>query len=176
MATLYDQRVTADQAPAGIMPQMLSLTYQQRQRNRLAVMLPNGKAAAIVLPRGDFLAPGDVLLSASGESIRIEAEKEELLKLTAASPFALLRLVYHLANRHVRAMLTETAVYIEPDPILADMVRQLGGEVEAVSDVFVPESGAYGGGHHHHGEDEVGDRAMGSIGEQLSIAAHQRHP
>lgn len=174
MATLYHKRVldSADIEPQAL--QVLALTFSQRQRNRLAAMLPNGKAAAIVLPRGEFMAPGDVLLSEDGQGIRIEAQPEDLMQITASTSFELLRLTYHLANRHVRAMLTPDAIYIEPDNILADMARRLGGRVELICAVFLPETGAYGGGHHHHGETDETDRAMGSVGELLSIAAHQR--
>lgn len=174
MATLYQKRLedSADRQPESL--QVLALTFSQRQRSRLAAMLPNGKAAAIVLARGEFMAPGDVLLSQDGQGIRIEAQPEDLMKISAATPFELMRLTYHLANRHVRAMLTPQAVYIEPDTILADMVRRLGGSVEWVCDVFLPETGAYGGGHHHHGEADDTDRAMGNLGELLSIEAHQR--
>ena len=95
-----------------------------------------------------------------------------------------MRIVYHLANRHVRAMLRADAVYIEPDAVLADMVRHLGGHVEVVQQAFLPEGGAYAaghgsGGHHHHDHHDdpvqaTHDQAMGNLGEALSIAAHAR--
>ena len=185
MATLYDQKldeqqIAALEEPGSVIP-TLSLTYNERQRNRLAVMLNDGQAAAIVLPRGQFLQSGDVLTGADGALLRIQAKPEPLLCAHASSGLDLIRLVYHLANRHVRAMLTPEAVYIEPDPVLADLMKQLGATVETVSAVFEPEAGAYAGGHHHsHGShdkhsdsDTDGDAAMGKIGEMLSMAAHQ---
>jgi urease accessory protein len=82
-------------------------------------------------------------------------------------------------------MLKVDAVLIEPDPVLAEMVRGLGGAVTLVQEPFIPEGGAYasgqgGGGHHHHSHpDECGleahDQAMGNLGEELSIAAHARN-
>ena len=193
MATLYDQKITDQQITAlkqqGSVIPTLSLTYNERQRNRLAVMLSNGQAAAIVLPRGQFLQSGDVLTGADGAYLRIQAKPEPLLCACASSGLDLMRLVYHLANRHVRAMLTPEAVYIEPDPVLADLMKQLGATVQTVSDVFEPEAGAYAGGHHHHhsGHDKAGDSdtgsdtdsdtdsdvTMGRVGEMLSMAAHQ---
>jgi urease accessory protein len=80
-------------------------------------------------------------------------------------------------------MLSTEAVWIQPDPVLADMVRRLGGTVTVVQQAFIPEGGAYaagqgGGHHHHHHATECGveehDQAMGNLGEELSIAAHAR--
>jgi len=162
---------------------VLELTLEDRQRWRLAAMLPNGRAVAVILPRTEHMQHGDVLCGDQGERVVVQAAVEELFCIQASSPFELMRIVYHLANRHVRAMLTTEAVWIQPDPVLADMVRRLGGTVTVVQHAFIPEGGAYaagqGGGHHHHQHAtecgvEEHDQAMGNLGEELSIAAHAR--
>jgi urease accessory protein len=162
---------------------VLELTLEDRQRWRLAAMLPNGRAVAVILPRTEHMQHGDVLCGDQGERVVVQAAVEELFCIQASSPFELMRIVYHLANRHVRAMLSTEAVWIQPDPVLADMVRRLGGTVTVVQQAFIPEGGAYaagqGGGHHHHQHaNECGveehDQAMGNLGEELSIAAHAR--
>ena len=162
---------------------VLELTLEDRQRWRLAAMLPNGRAVAVILPRTAHIQHGDVLCGDQGERVVVQAAVEELFCIQASSPFELMRIVYHLANRHVRAMLTTEAVWIQPDPVLADMVRRLGGTVTVVQHAFIPEGGAYaagqgGGHHHHHHATECGveehDQAMGNLGEELSIAAHAR--
>ena len=164
---------------------ILSLSLEDRQRSRLAAMLPNGRAVAVILARGEQMQHGDVLCGEQGERVLVQAAVQELMQIQAADTYELMRLVYHLANRHVRAMLKPNAVLIEPDAVLADMVRGLGGSVTLVQEPFIPEGGAYanghgGGGHHHHAHpDECGleahDQAMGNLGEELSIAAHARH-
>lgn len=162
---------------------VLELTLEDRQRWRLAAMLPNGRAVAVILPRTEHMQHGDVLCGDQGERVVVQAAVEELFFIQASSPFELMRIVYHLANRHVRAMLSTEAVWIQPDPVLADMVRRLGGTVTVVQQAFIPEGGAYaagqgGGHHHHHHASECGveehDQAMGNLGEELSIAAHAR--
>lgn len=173
MPILYDNLVRSGSASSYVGAQEIRLTFNERQRNRLALMLPDGQAAAIVLPRGQFLQSGDVLLSNDGKALVVQACSEQLMLITADTRLALMRLIYHLANRHVRAMIQDSAVLIEPDAVLEQMVKQLGGHVEMVQAEFEPEAGAYAGGHHHHGEDDPADRAMGNIGEMLSIAAHQ---
>jgi urease accessory protein len=157
----------------------VKLTWQERQRSRLAVMLDNGEPAAIVLPRGEPIQAGDVLSTEDGRRVKVISALEEILEIRAQSPFELMRLIYHLANRHAPAMLTADAVYIEPDPVLADLARHLGGNVNTVYQAFEPERGAYHGahhhdGHHHSGELDEEDRTFGNIGEALSRAAHAR--
>jgi len=162
---------------------VLELTLEDRQRWRLAAMLPNGRAVAVILPRTEPMQHGDVLCGDQGERVVVQAAIEELFCIRASNPFELMRIVYHLANRHVRAMLSTDAVWIQPDSVLAEMVRRLGGEVSIVQQAFIPEAGAYasghGGGHHHHPHAsecgvEAHDQAMGNLGEELSIAAHAR--
>ncbi len=163
---------------------VLELSYGDRQRSRLAAMLPNGKAVAVILARGENMQHGGVLCGEQGERVVVQAAVEELMRIRASNTFELMRIVYHLANRHVRAMLTPEAAYIEPDSVLADMVRRQGGLVDLVQEAFVPEGGAYSAGHgaaghqHHHHKDECGDvardEAMGKLGEELSIAAHAK--
>jgi urease accessory protein len=163
---------------------VLELTLEDRQRSRLAAMLPNGRAVAVMLPRGESMQHGDILTGETGERVLVQAAAEALMLIRANNPFELMRIVYHLANRHVRAMLLPDAALIEPDQVLAELVRRLGGTIEKTHQPFIPEGGAYAGGagghaHHHHQHPsecgvELQDEAMGQIGEQLSIAAHAR--
>jgi len=40
------------------------------------------------------------------------------------------------------------------DDVLADMLQQMGLQVDSLAAGFSPEHGAYGGGHHHsHGQE-----------------------
>lgn len=173
MPVLYDKLVRGKAQADYPNAQAVKLTHNERQRNRLALMLSQGQAAAIVLHRGQFLQPGDVLLSAEGQALIVEGAVERLMQITAETNLVLMRLIYHLANRHVRAMIRSHAILIEPDAVLEQMARQIGGHVEFVEQVFEPEAGAYAGGHHHQGDGDPADRVMGNVGEMLSIAAHQ---
>lgn len=175
--------------------QQLELTNHERNRSRLACLLPDGQGAAIVLPARESMQPGDRLLSACGHHcVEIVAARETLMCIEAPTPFALMRLVYHLANRHVPAMLRPHAVLIEPDPVLADMVLRLGARVTRVQEPFIPESGAYAGlhdhvhshihddlpehhgsAHGHHASEDPMDAEMGRVGEMLSRQAHARN-
>jgi urease accessory protein len=155
----------------------LRLTYGERSRSRLAAMTADGTAVAILLPRGTVLRDGALLSGDGGEIVCIEAAPQPLARIAAASPRQLLRIVYHLANRHVPLQIDETAVLIERDPVLERMAAGLGAQVEHVTQPFEPEGGAYHGGHgphpHAHGHDGDQDEGSATIGEQLSIAAHR---
>jgi len=98
---------------------------------------------------------GDVLVAEDGSLVRVEAAPQAVLRITACvqhgSPFDLTRAAYHLGNRHVPIELQPDHLKIEPDHVLADMLRAMHMTVLSVSEPFEPESGAYGdhGGHSH---------------------------
>ncbi len=172
------ESLSADEAASAV---RLRLTYDERVKTRLATMTPDGQAVAIVLAdakRGTVLRHGTVLAGAQGLAI-VEAAPQPVTRVSADSSLALLRAVYHLANRHVSAQLAIDHVLIERDPILEAMLRGLGAQVEHIEAPFDPEGGAYHGdpahGHHgHHGHGEAVDEVSATIGEQLSIAAHSK--
>jgi urease accessory protein len=149
----------------------LRLTWDERVRSRLATMTYAGTAVAISLPRGTVLRDGDVLAGDRGARVVVEAAPQPLARISADEPLLLLRAVYHLANRHVPAQLTPTAVLIERDPVLERLAASLGARVEQVVLPFEPEAGAYAGAGHAHGA--AADDAARGIGEELSIAAHR---
>lgn len=164
--------LTAEQAQA--VPR-LRLTYQERVRSRLAAVLPSGEAVAILLPRGSVLRDGAVLAGGAGERLIVEAVAEPVARVTAPTALALLRAVYHLANRHVPAQLSTDHAVIERDPVLERMLVGLGALIEHIEAPFDPEAGAYEGHGHGHGpthREEI-DTVSATIGEQLSIAAHR---
>jgi urease accessory protein len=155
----------------------LRLTYQERVRSRLAALLPSGEAVAILLPRGSVMRDGAVLAGDGDARVIIEAVPEPVARVTAPSALALLRAVYHLANRHVPAQLGPDHALIERDPVLERMLIGLGVQIEHVDVPFEPEAGAYHAqGHAHaHGpshREEI-DEVSATVGEQLSIAAHR---
>lgn len=150
----------------------LRLPWDERTRSRLVLMHDGGEAIAVHLARGTVLRDGTVLASTDGRHAIVEAAPQRLLRVSAAAPL-LLKVVYHLANRHVAAQLGADHVVIEADPVLEKMARQLGARTEEIDAPFEPEAGAYGehGYHGHHAEESD---ANASLGEQLSIEAHRR--
>jgi urease accessory protein len=125
-----------------------------RYRRRMAMKGVGGVAFLLDLAVPTVLDDGDALALEDGRLVWVEAAAEPLLAIRAPSPLALKRLIWHIGNRHIPAEITEDAVYIGFDHVLAEMVRGLGGTAEPVERPFRPEGGAYAGeagGHHHHG-------------------------
>ncbi len=93
---------------------------------------------------------GSFIATESGDILRVDAKAEQLMQVTSDDSFELLKAAYHLGNRHVPLMLTPTALYFEPDHVLAEMVEGLGLKVKSVLHPFEPESGAYAQQQHEH--------------------------
>jgi urease accessory protein len=116
---------------------------------------------SVFLQRGHVVRGGDVLVADDGSLVKVEAAPQTLLRITACtahgSPFDLTRAAYHLGNRHVPIELKPDHLKIEPDSVLADMLRSMHLIVNTVEEAFEPEGGAYGahlgGSGHSHGED-----------------------
>jgi urease accessory protein len=138
----------------------VTLDWDLRQKSRFDTEDSAGQRVGVFLPRGTVVRGGDVLLTQDGAFIRVEAAAQEVLRITTCpqhgSPFDLIRAAYHLGNRHVPIELRPDHLKIEPDHVLADMLRQMHLIVNGVREPFEPESGAYAQGGHGHGHGHDG--------------------
>lgn len=134
----------------------LVLPFNLRQKSRLRTRLASGREVGLFMERGTVLRGGDRLVSDCGVSIAVEAAPERVVTVTCASPMELARAAYHLGNRHVPLEIGAGYLRLEADPVLADMLRQLGAALVEENAPFEPEAGAYGGGHHHHDDEGHG--------------------
>lgn len=145
----------------------VEIDWDVRQKSRFQATDSQGRVLGVFLPRGTVVRGGDVLVAEDGSLVRVAAAPQPLLKITHCSahgtPFDLTRAAYHLGNRHVAIELKPDHLKIEPDHVLADMLRGMHLIVHEVSEPFEPEGGAYAGGHDHahghahdHGHDHHG--------------------
>ena len=137
----------------------LRLDHHHRHRRRLTLKTEEGETILLDLPAAVHLRGGDKLLLDDGAIFDVEALDEPLLQITATDISALIRIAWHLGNRHLPTQLLGTVLRIREDHVLEDMVRRLGATVTHVVAPFDPEGGAYAGspGHHHghaHGHEE----------------------
>ncbi len=140
----------------------VELDWDVRQKSRFDATDSAGRALGVFLPRGTTVRGGDVLVAEDGSLIKVLAAPQAVLKITHCSahgsPYDLIRAAYHLGNRHVPIELKPDHLKIEPDHVLADMLRAMHLIVTAVDEAFEPENGAYAtgghfGGHRHdHGD------------------------
>ncbi len=137
----------------------IELDWDVRQKSRFAATDSLGRELGIFLPRGTLVRGGDVLVAEDGSMVRVIAAPQPVLVITHCAshgtPFDLTRAAYHLGNRHVPIELQPDHLKIEPDHVLADMLRAMHLIVTENNLAFEPEGGAYaaghGGGHHHGG-------------------------
>jgi urease accessory protein len=146
---------------AGLAPVLLKraasveLDWDVRQKSRFDATDSAGRHLGIFLPRGTLVRGGDVLVAADGSLVRVIAAPQPVLRITPCphhgSPFDLVRAAYHLGNRHVALELQSDHLKLEPDHVLADMLRAMHLIVNEQQAAFEPESGAYAAGGHGHG-------------------------
>ena len=148
----------------------LSLDWDVRQKSRFDATDSQGRLLGVFLPRGTAVRGGDVLVAEDGSLIQVQAAPQPVLVVRACaehgSPFDLLRAAYHLGNRHVALELQPDHLKLEPDHVLADMLRQQHLIVSQASLAFEPEGGAYAGGGHGHGHDHGQAHDHGQVQDQ----------
>ena len=82
-------------------------------------------------------------------------QPEDLMEIHAHEDGDLIRIAWHLGNRHLPVQLLDDRIRIRADQVIGEMVEGLGGHVDLIQAPFDPEAGAYaGGGHHHHADDD----------------------
>ncbi|MDM0077100.1 urease accessory protein UreE [Variovorax sp. J2P1-59] len=142
----------------------VELDWDVRQKSRFDTTDSQSRQIGVFLPRGTAVRGGDVLVAEDGSLIKVIAARQPVLVITHCSehgtPFDLMRAAYHLGNRHVPIELKPDHLKIEPDHVLAGMLRSMHLIVREAEEAFEPEGGAYGahgGGHgHSHGAGPVG--------------------
>jgi urease accessory protein len=156
----------------------LTLDWDTRQKSRFDATDSQGRALGVFLPRGAVVRGGDVLVAEDGSLVRVQAAPQDVLRITACtehgSPFDLTRAAYHLGNRHVPIELQHDHLKIEPDHVLADMLRAMHMTVVAVSESFEPENGAYGdhgASSHGHGHEHGHSHEHGHAGHAHAAQA-----
>lgn len=151
--------------PAPIEPaeDSVRLDHDQRTRRRMVYTTEAGRPILLDMPRPVRLRDGDGLRLEDGSLVRVDAVAEALTEITAPSIAALVRIAWHLGNRHLPTQLLPGenggSLRIRHDHVIVEMVQGLGGTCESVFEPFDPEGGAYAEaeagkhGHHDHGHD-----------------------
>lgn len=158
----------------------VSLDWDERCRSRFEAHSSSGLRLAVFLPRGSVVRGGDVLLAQEGEMFLVQARPQPLLRVTACpqhgTPFDLTRAAYHLGNRHVQLELRPDHLQLEPDPVLADLLRGLHLIVTEVQAPFEPEAGAYASAGHLQGHGHEHGHEHGHGHQHGHAHGHDPHP
>ena len=136
------------------------LDFDGRHRRRMLLTTESGAELLLDLAETVALADGDLLATEDGRHIRVVARPEALMEVSAADAARLVRLAWHVGNRHLPTEIAGETLYLRHDHVIAAMLEQLGATVRFVDRPFNPEGGAYGHGrthghdrHHDHHHD-----------------------
>ena len=131
----------------------VSLDWDKRSRSRFAVTDTHGRELAVFLARGTVVRGGDVLVAEDGSLVRVLAKEQPVLVVRRRPEHGgtadLLRAAYHLGNRHIALELQAECLQLEPDHVLAELLRRMHLLVSEELAPFEPESGAYADEHTH---------------------------
>jgi urease accessory protein len=128
------------------------LNFDDRHRRRMAMTGTRGFEFLLDLEEAVALRNGDALVLEDARLIEVVAAPEPLIEIRGADPQHLVRMAWHLGNRHLPTQIVGKGLRIRKDHVIEDMVRGLGARVIDIEAPFDPEGGAYSDGGHVHGQ------------------------
>lgn len=136
------------------------LDFDDRHRRRMTMTGTRGLEFLLDLETAVALRGGDALVLEDGRRVEVVAAPEPLIEIRGTDPGHLVRLAWHLGNRHLPTQIMAKGLRIRRDHVIEEMVRGLGARVVEIEAPFDPEGGAYAAphqaphGHEHHVHDE----------------------
>ena len=143
--------------PSELAEDGVTLAFDDRHRRRIRLHTDKGEEILLDLPKAIAMAHGDGLRISDGRWLAVRAAPEALLEIRCPTPLALLRMAWHLGNRHLPTDVTAERLRIRPDHVIEAMVIGMGAEVREVVEPFQPEGGAYDDHAGEHGKQHSHD-------------------
>jgi urease accessory protein len=132
------------------------LDFDDRHRRRMAMTGTRGLEFLLDLENAVALRGGDALVLEDGRLIEVVAAAEPLIEIKGSDPHHLIRVAWHLGNRHLPTQIMPKGLRIRRDHVIEAMVKGLGARVIEIEAPFDPEGGAYAGAAHGHAHEEHG--------------------
>ena len=163
------------------------LDFDDRHRRRMAMSGTRGLEFLLDLENAVALRGGDALVLDDGRLIEVVAAPEPLVEIRGSDPHHLVRVAWHLGNRHLPTQIVGKGLRIRRDHVIEAMVKGLGARVIEIEAPFDPEGGAYASAghghahddhahHHHAGQDHAGqDHAHGHSHDHGHHHHHDEH-
>jgi urease accessory protein len=129
------------------------LVFDDRHRRRMAMTGTRGLEFLLDLENAVALRGGDALVLEDGRLIEVVAAPEPLAEIRGLDPQHLVRVAWHLGNRHLPTQIMAKGLRIRRDHVIEAMVKGLGARIIEIEAPFDPEGGAYAGGGHAHADD-----------------------
>lgn len=124
----------------------VTLTYDDRFLRRKVLTSDGGERFLVDLVQTTSVNAGDAFVLDDGRRVGVRPAPETLIEVTGEH---LVRLAWHIGNRHTPCQIEDTRLLIQHDHVMADMLSRLGATTRAVTEPFTPEGGAYGHGRTH---------------------------
>ncbi len=145
------------------------LDFDDRHRRRMAMTGTRGLEFLLDLENAVALRGGDALVLEDGRLVEVVAAPEALVEIKGSDPHHLIRVAWHLGNRHLPTQIMPKGLRIRRDHVIEAMVKGLGARIVEIEAPFDPEGGAYAGTAHGHahephahtGQDHNHDHAHG---------------
>ena len=128
----------------------LTLDFEERHRRRTRLTTDQGEDVLLDLPSAVAMADGDGLQLHDGRWIEVRAAAEPVIEIRHGDARQLMRLAWHLGNRHLPTQIDPTVLRIRPDHVIEAMLRGFGATLVKVRAPFQPEGGAYSNHGEHH--------------------------
>lgn len=121
----------------------VTLEHTERRLRRKLLRLSGGDEVMLDFPQTLTLEHGSALELEDGRLAGIIAAEELLYEVRGRDTAHLVRLAWHIGNRHTSAQLEDNRILIKRDHVLKTMLEGLGATLANVSEPFYAEHGAY---------------------------------
>ena len=134
----------------------VTLDFDARHRRRIRLTTDQGEDVLLDLPKAVAMANGDGLQLDDGRLLKVQAAAELIVEVRHKDPSQLMRLAWHLGNRHLPTEIRNQVLRIRPDHVIENMLHHFEADLVKVQAPFQPEGGAYSGDGHHRDQDHTG--------------------
>ncbi len=129
------------------------LDADDRQRRRIVLTGEKGTTLLLDLPKPVALRDGDGLVLEDGSIVAVAGQAEQLIEVRAKTPLDVVRLAWHIGNRHTDIQFVDEGFRIRRDHVLEEMLKGLGAITTSLEAPFDPEPTAPHGHDHDHSHD-----------------------
>ncbi|WP_375777264.1 urease accessory protein UreE [Bradyrhizobium sp. ma5] len=119
------------------------LDFDDRHRRRMAMTGTRGLEFLLDLENAVALRGSDALVLEDGRLVEVVAAPEPLAEIRGSDPHLMIRVAWHLGNRHLPTQIMPKGLRIRRDHVIEAMVKGLGARVIEIEAPFDPEGGAY---------------------------------
>ena len=118
------QRVVAIKQPGSFTPSdRVVLDADERQRRRIVLTGEKGTRLLLDFEKPVALRDGDGLALEDGSVVQVAGQAEQLVEVSAKEGADLVRLAWHIGNRHTDIQFTDKSFRIRRDHVLEEMLK-----------------------------------------------------